>query len=247
MTVVYEKDPHTGQQPASTTKLMTTLVARDWIADEALGAPVTITSADTVNWSVYSNAGHVVGDVLTLRDLFYGAMLPSGGDSCKCLARVVGGLIPGGGDPTVKFIAAMNAKSADLGMTASVFYDVFGADERQRMSPSDAAKLTMAYATDSTIAAIAGTLQHAIVVAGVNARNYSVTHTIDPDGAVKLPEFVFGKTGTTPEAGPCLALFWQSPSGVKRASVVMGAASDLARYQDMRRLIDYELARMGEL
>ena len=253
MSVRYQKDQTTTQRPGSTVKLMNALVVRDWISDGDLDATVTVISDDTVDWATNSNAGLIAGDVLSYRDLLYGAMLPSGNDAAKCLARTVGAIIlsaeGGGGTATAKFISKMNAKASAIGLPTAVFADPFGADIGNTMSALDLSGLMRAYAQKPLLVTIAGTYQRVGTITGPNARTPTWTHTINPDGTVKLPEFVCGKTGTatygdpSQNSGACISILWRLPNGGLRVSSILNAASDLDRYKDLRRLMNYEIAR----
>lgn len=186
MTTVFEKNAASIQRPASTIKLMNALVFQDWVTGGMLDATVSVTSADTVNWTTDSNAGLISGDVITYRDLLYGCLLPSGNDAAKCIARNVGALIISGGgpgtssDPTSRFVQAMNAKAAVLGMINSSFADPWGFSLGNLMSASDLARLMVAVSGDALLVAIAGTMSRGLVVTGANARTQPVTHTVQP-------------------------------------------------------------------
>lgn len=242
MTVRYTKDAATAQQPASTSKLITAIILRARISN--LDTAVTVTYADIVGGST---ANLIPGDVLTYRDLLFGMMLPSGNDAASCIGRTVGAVIlaseGGSGDPLARFVTEMNSVASSYGMSTAVFYDPYGGNVLQRMSPTDLAILMQQYIQDDYLVTVSGTYQHTMTITGANARAYTVTHTINPNGTIKFPEFICGKTGTTDEAGSCLVMLWRAPSGAKRIAVVMQSATDLDRYKDMRRLIDYELAR----
>lgn len=250
MTATFSKDAETPQQPASTTKVVTALVMNDYVSGAGLDATVTVTAADVVDWALESNAQLQDGDVISYRDLLFGMMLPSGNDAANCIARTVGALIAGGGDPTTKFLAAMASKATALGMTTAVFVSPSGIGNAQRMSAKDLSSAMVALSAVPYLVEVAGTLTRTLTITGANARTYAVTHTIDPDGAVKFPEFVSGKTGTytapgdpANSSGACVVMLWQKAPGVRRISVVMGSATPLDRYKDMRRLIDYEKAK----
>lgn len=259
MTAVFQKDSNTTQRPGSTVKLITALVMNDWVSGSALDTVVTVVSADTVEWATNSNAGLLAGDQLTYRDLLFGMMLPSGNDAAKAIARLVGALIIAGGgpgsstDPSTRYVQAMNAKAAAIGMATAVLADPAGTSSSNLMSADDLAKAMVAYAGAPYLVTVGGTLTHSMTITGGNARTYNVTHTINPNGTVLLPEFICGKTGTvtfgdpTLNSGGCIAVLWQSPSGVKRVTSILGAQPDPGRYRDLRKLIDYELARLGEL
>ncbi|MDP9991955.1 D-alanyl-D-alanine carboxypeptidase [Variovorax boronicumulans] len=245
LNIKFQKDINTAQQPASLTKLLTSIVMRQWVNDAHLDDTVTVTSADLI---IGSSASLTNGDVTTYRHLAYGMLLPSGNDAAHCVARNVGALIiaggGGGSDPYARFVAEMNTQAAALGLATALFYDAYGLDSAQRMSPSDVSTLMLAFITDSFLLTVAGTYTHTMVITGANARSYSVTNTIDPAGAVPFPEYIAGKTGTTVDAGPCVVMLWElSSGGPRRISVVMNGASDLDRYLDLRKLINYERAR----
>jgi len=258
----FDKNASTAWHPGSMVKLMTAIITREWISDGELDDTVTIVASDTVNPLTNSNMGLKDGDVISYRDLLYGLMLPSGNDAGLALARLIGGMIlvdEGGVDTDAsanrtRFVSEMNTRAGDLDLTTAVFTDSYGIAAGNRMSPEDAAKLMFAYASDALLKTISGTTSRLITITGANSRTYTVNHTIDPSGPVPFPEFVCGKTGTvtTPgdpaeTSGGCCAMLWESPLGVQRVSVVMGADPASERFTDLRRLIDYELARLGEL
>jgi D-alanyl-D-alanine carboxypeptidase (penicillin-binding protein 5/6) len=260
MTTVYSKNITATQRPASTIKLMNALVFNDWIGSSDLSTTVDVTSADTVDWGTNSNAGLINGDILSYADLLYGSLLPSGNDAAKCIARNVGAIIiaasgPGSSsDAVTRFVEAMNIKAAELDLSTAVFADPFGMDPANTMSASDLAGLMLEFAQYPYLVTVGGTYTRGLIITGPNARTQNVTHTIDPDGTVAFPEFLSGKTGTVTysgdpslNSGGCCAMLWQSPLGVKRVSVVMGAEPPEQRFVDLRRMIDFELARLGEM
>jgi len=259
MTIAFQKSPSTTQRPASTVKLVNALVMNDWVSGAALDTVVTVISADTVDPATNSNAGLRANDQLTYRDLLFGLILPSGNDAGKAIARLVGALIIAGGgpgsstDPTTRYVQAMNAKAAAIGMSTAVLTDPYGLDPGNLMSAADLAKAMVAYAAVPYLVAVGGTITHGMTITGTNARTYNVTHTINPAGPVPIPEFICGKTGwatySNPElnSGACIAVLWQSPSGARRITSILGAPASPGIYQDLRKLIDYELARLGEL
>lgn len=257
MSNLYEKSAASVQRPGSTVKLVSALVMNDWINGAALDTVVTIISDDTVDWVTNSNAGLQAGDQLTYRDLLFGMMLSSGNDAAKAIARLAGALIIAGGgpgsstNPATRYIQAMNAKAAAVGMSTAVLADPSGVDPGNLMSADDLAKAMIAYAGIPYLVAVGGTMTHGMTITGANARAYNVTHTINPAGTVPIPEFICGKTGTVTYSDPslnsggCIAVLWQAPSGKRYVTALLGAADDPARYIDLRRLIDYEIARIG--
>lgn len=243
MTTVFAKNAGTVQQPASTVKMMTAIVMRQWVPDVDLDDVVSVTAADIVGGST---ANLMNGDNLTYRVLAYGALVPSGNDAAHCIARNVGALIIagiGGGssDPYTRFVEEMNTQAAVFGLSTAVFADAMGTDVGDMMSAEDVSSLMDEMATDSFLVTVAGTLNYTMVITGANARSYGVTNFFVPGTA--FPEHVASKYGITVAAGYCIALLWDTPSDGRRITVVMGEATEAAMYSTLRRLMNYELAR----
>ena len=246
----YAQDADVLRRPASTTKFLSTLTARDWVTDGLLDATVTVSSADIVGGSTMSLQS---GDVVTYRDLLYGMMLPSGNDAAACLGRNVGNLIAaaqGGTGGLSRFIAAMNAKLAALGGSAgATFVDASGLSVDNVCTPADMAKVIWAFGADPVLRSIGATMSYTAQVTGTNARSLPLAH-IAADYVAALPEMQTIKTGTLRPSGAnalksasaCLGMLWRDDAGENRVTVVFGAVSDPARYEDMRTLLDFEIA-----
>lgn len=248
MTVRYSKDPTTLQHPASLLKMMTALVVRDWVNDAAMDDIVLVDVSDE---HPPTTAQLRAGDLISLRDLIYGMMLPSGNDAALALSRVVGTQILQAegvqGDPRTRFLQAMADKAVELDLHGAVFETPHGggADRQSRMSAEQSIKLLTECYKDLTLREIMAAQSREITITGVNARTYTVHHTIDVDGPVLLPEFVMGKTGSHAPAGAgyCVAIVWSNPAGGLRATVVMNSSSTEDRFLDLRKLMDLEIAQ----
>ena len=111
---LYEKNGRQRMLIASTTKLMTALVA---LEQGTLTDVVTVTASHMAEGSsMYLRAG----EKLTLEELLYGLLLCSGNDAALALTECAGGLEP--------FVALMNEKAAALGMTHTSFANPNGLD-----------------------------------------------------------------------------------------------------------------------
>ena len=246
----YASDADVLRRPASTTKYLSTLTARDYVTDALLDTTVTVISADVVGGSTM---GLQSGDVVTYRDLLYGMMLPSGNDAAACLGRNVGNLIAaaqGGTGGLSRFIAAMNAKLAALGGSAgATFVDASGLSTSNVCTPADMAAIIWAHGTDPVLRHIGATMSYTAQVTGANARALPLVHTA-ADYMSALPEMQTIKTGTLRPSGAdalkspsaCLGMLWRNSAGEDRVTVVFGAVSDPARYEDIRTLLDFEIA-----
>jgi D-alanyl-D-alanine carboxypeptidase (penicillin-binding protein 5/6) len=118
---LYAKDPDVQRAPASVTKLATALVAVDRASlDERI--VVDVNSALLVASSDSTVMGLEPGQRVTMRDLLYGLLLPSGNDAAVAIAENVGGTISG-------FVDLMNLKARELSMTRTHFANPHGLDE----------------------------------------------------------------------------------------------------------------------
>lgn len=103
--VLYERDPHRPLSPASLTKIATAAVA---LRDGDLDA-VTTSDVDGASMRGSTIMGVAIGDRLSLRNLLYGLMLPSGNDAALVIARQIAGT-------DTAFIDRMNRLATELGM-----------------------------------------------------------------------------------------------------------------------------------
>lgn len=141
--VLYAKDENTPRAIASTTKLMTALVAAEYLGGD-LSRQVEIQREWTgiEGTSLYL----VPGETLSLKTLFYGLLLPSGNDAAVALACVCAGDVD-------TFVGWMNQRAQDLGMTHTHFSDPNGlGDENHHASALDMAKLGRACLQNPTVA-----------------------------------------------------------------------------------------------
>jgi len=261
MTVLFAKNSTTTQRPGSTVKIITALVMWDWINGSALGTRVTVAAEDTVYWPTNSNMGLLAGDQLSYRDLLYGLMIASGNDAARTIARTVGALIVAAGgpgtspEPATRFIQAMNLKAAAAGAATAVLTDAAGLDMGNLMSADDLCQVMIAYCAVPFLVEVDGTMNHLVTIYGANARTYNIKNHTDPESfGVDIPELICGKTGWVTyndpalNSGGCMAALWEAPSGARRITSLLGSTNNSpVTYQDLRKLIDYELARLGEL
>ena len=135
---------------ASTTKIMTALVA---LETGNLSDKVTVKQNHLKEGSsMYLRAG----EVLTLEELLYGLLLPSGNDAAECIADHCGGGVE-------RFVARMNEKAAALGMTHTSFANPSGLDTQGHYSCAlDMARLAAYAMREPTFARIAATRTAAV-------------------------------------------------------------------------------------
>ena len=140
--VLYDKDAHTRRGIASTTKLMTALVAAEAVID--LSDQVEILREDTLTEG--SSMYLKVGERVTVEALFYGLLLQSGNDAALALARYCAGDVE-------TFVSWMNQKARDLGMMDSHFANPNGLDDDGHYSTAADMALLAAACMDNELLA----------------------------------------------------------------------------------------------
>jgi D-alanyl-D-alanine carboxypeptidase (penicillin-binding protein 5/6) len=201
--VLYALAPDERRAPASTTKMATALVVRRHVEDLE-GTTVTVEEGDTVE-PPFSTMGLQAGDVLTVQDLLYGLLLPSGNDAAKALARLVGAQLPGGeADPIATFVQAMNDLCAELGAKNTTFVNPAGEDQEGHLSTArDLAILAGALLDDPALAEIVRTPSIEVTYGGEAERRLTLENTNQLLGETGI---IGVKTGSTDAAGGCLVV-----------------------------------------
>ncbi len=148
--VLYERQAYNPLPPASITKILTAIMVieganlDEWVTSDVDGREMTESSLMGVR----------PGDCFTVRDLLYGLMLPSGNDAALVLARHMAGTDDA-------FVAQMNTRAQQLGLTGSLFTDPHGLGSlSHRMSAYDIAMLSRYAMTLPTFVEVVGTSLH---------------------------------------------------------------------------------------
>lgn len=188
--ILYSKNPHYKRDPLSTTKLLTCMIALEHLK---LNQTVTVTQA-AVNVGAKIDGSNVdlkAGEKVKVKDLIYGAMLPSGNDAAMALAIAVFG-------SKTKFAALMNRKARQLGCTDSNFTNPHGwKDAKHYSSAYDMALITKAAMKNPTIRTACSTEMYKMAKTNkhkarwISTSNYFVAKKKYPKCGVYA-----GKTGT---------------------------------------------------
>lgn len=220
--------------PASTTKILTALLA---VKYGKLDQDVTVGSDILGLESGSSVANLQPGDVISLRQLLYGLMLPSGNDAAIAIADAVSG-------STDKFVELMNKEANALGATHSHFVTVNGLHDDNHYTTAYDMYLIFSEAVkyDDFVQLISSTAFNAFYR---NAAGAPVQQTWNNScqylkGSKKAPDgitVVGGKTGTTGQAKHCLVLLSTASNGDQLVSVVYKAESTYYLYQDMNEIL----------
>lgn len=182
---LYKRNEEDLLSPASTTKILTALVALD---SYNLDDIVTVKNV-TVDGQVM---GLVAGERITVENLLYGALIHSGNDAAWALADYY----PGG---VSAFVAAMNRKAKALHLTHSTFTNPVGFDDpNHKTTPVDMARLAAVALQNKVIAKMVAIPQ--ITISDVTHTYFhSLTNVNELLG--KIPGVGGIKTGWTEDAG----------------------------------------------
>jgi serine-type D-Ala-D-Ala carboxypeptidase (penicillin-binding protein 5/6) len=213
--VLFALNPDQPLPPASTAKIITALVV---LERANLDDIVTVSPAAAATEG--SRMGLQAGERLTVRDLLYGLLLPSGNDAAVALAEHVAG-------STADFVALMNQTSAGLGLGQSHFVNPHGLDaDDQTSSAADLAKAAMAALKYPVFAGIVATPTAQIA-------GHALTNTNELLGSLPGADGI--KTGTTDAAGECLVAS-VSRRGHRLLAVLLNSRD---RYGDARGLYKF--------
>jgi D-alanyl-D-alanine carboxypeptidase (penicillin-binding protein 5/6) len=225
---------------ASTTKVMTACVVLRLAVDDPKVLDDIVTFSERADATTGSSARLRAGERLSVRELLYGLMLPSGNDAAVALAEHFGPRFPAdeqsNGDPVRRFVAEMNRRAGALNLKETTFVDPNGLG-RNQSSARDLAALTWHALRDERFRAYVGTRQHECEVAGPDGAKRAVTwrntnRLLGEDGYDGV------KTGTTRAAGACLiASGRRGPD--HRIVAVLGSGTSDGRYTDARALFDW--------
>lgn len=205
-TILAQRASSTIINPASMTKILTLLVAAENISEENLEDTFTIT-IEITDYSYRndcSNVGFDVGETVTVRDLLYGTILPSGGDAALGLATYVAG-------SQEAFVTMMNDKLEDLGLSRTAhFTNCIGLyDKEHYCTVYDMAMILEAAIENELCREVmsahtyttSNTQEHP---EGITISNWFLRRIEDKDTG---GEVVCGKTGYVVQSGNCAASY----------------------------------------
>ncbi|MFD5750951.1 D-alanyl-D-alanine carboxypeptidase family protein [Streptomyces sp. NPDC127033] len=234
---VYSKAADTRRQMASTTKIMTAAVVLSTKGVD-LNRKVTVKQAyrDYVTKEGASTADLRTGDKLTVRQLLYGTMLPSGCDAAYALADTYGTGSTNAAR-TKSFIAKMNAKAKELKLTNTKFdsFDGISGGGNNYTTPRDLAKIAQYAMKNADFRAVVKATSYKATAPAANGgkRTYTWYNTNkllgSYNGAIGI------KTGTGTAAGPCL-VFAATRGGKTLVGVVLNGSD---RYKDAAKMLDH--------
>lgn len=218
--ILYQKDIHKRMLPASTTKIMTALIAVNYYKPSDV---LTVPSEAMVGGSTM---GLYPGEKISFRSLLYGMLLNSGNDAAFTLAIDY----PGGKDG---FMAQMNLKAQTMGLTDTHFENPAGFDGlTQYSSAYDLARISIAAASNPELSKVVSTKETEVESTDGSGKEHvlkNLNQLLDIEGVIGF------KTGTTPEAGQNFVGLVER-NNHKVLTVVLDSVD---RYADTKQLMDW--------
>ena len=228
--ILYNKAAYDAYYPASTTKLMTSLLA---IEQCPLSDLVTCSkeSVESIGWDS-SRIGLVAGESLDMENALYAILLASANEVSYAVAEHIGGTVD-------SFVSLMNQRAKDLGCVNTHFVNPHGLDHEEHYScPYDLALIAKKAMEYTTFRRISGSYNHKIPETNKNdARWISNTHPFIKKNVVYEGVFA-GKTGSTSKAGNCLVTCAEK-DGMTLICVIMKAPNSATVQAETTKLLDY--------
>lgn len=208
--IIAGKDMYTHMIPASMIKVLTVLTAYDYVDDMDATTEITIDVTDYSFVNDCSNVGYGIGDRATIKDLFYGTILPSGADAAIALAKYCAG------GKWEDFVPLMNQKIEELGLKDTHVTNCVGIHEEDH------------YSTAYDMAVILRTaMDNPFLKEVLSAHTYNTSPTKDHPEGILISNWylrriedkdchglvVGGKTGYVDASGSCCASFAEDKNG----------------------------------
>ena len=239
--ILYEKNIHEQHFPASTTKMITAILA---LENLNLQDPVIIDSETP--FTEGSRIYLLEGEQVTVEEVLYGLFLESANDAADALAKSISGSIE-------EFAKLMNKKAKELGALNTNFINPHGLHDEAHVSTAyDLAMIAKYAMKNQTFRDYVSTYQYTMEATNLqetryfyntNRLLYDTVHTVSVNGKYRTCKYegVTGiKTGYTSQAGGCLV------AGAKRGDTELIAvtlkSTDMDRFGDCIALLDYGFA-----
>ncbi|MBQ6848741.1 MAG: D-alanyl-D-alanine carboxypeptidase [Clostridia bacterium] len=208
--IVAQKNPDAQVYPASVTKVMTLLVAVENATDMNETFKMSYTFLDPLYLDEATMAGFSSGEEVTVRDMLYGCILPSGADATVGLSHLLAG-------SEEAFATMMNAKAAELELKNTHFVNSSGLHNRDHYTtPLDMAAVMAAAMENPTCREVLSTYQYTTASTPQHPEGLLLTSTMfsrmygdEPEGAT----IIAGKTGYTPQAMHTMVSYAEGDNG----------------------------------
>lgn len=237
-TILFSKNPDARMYPASTTKVMTLMLAleSDVSLDTMITIPKEVKTVPDGSSVIPVNAG----EEMTFRDLLYGLMLRSGNDGAIAIAVIVSGSVD-------HFVALMNERAKELGCENTHFVNPHGFhDDNHYTTARDLAAITREAMKNETFRTIVSTYEYTMAATSNRSKLViqSKVELLDPNSKYYYEGCTGIKTGYHSKAGQCF-IGAAEKGGRVLITVALHATVDYAdrKWYDTARMFEYGYTR----
>ena len=228
-TVLYEKEADRQVPIASITKVMTLLLAFEAMEN----GKVSLQDIVPVSEHAYNMGGSQIwlepGEQLTLDEMIRAICVASANDAAVAVAEFIGGSEPA-------FVAMMNQKAAELGMTGTTFCNACGLDQEGHLSTAR----DVAIMSREILTRYPGITKYTTI--WQDSLRGGATQLVNTNKLLRRYRGITGlKTGTTGGAGVCISAS-ACREGLSLLAVVLGSSSGAERFTAATQLLDYGFA-----
>lgn len=236
--VLFDKNGSKRMNPASTTKIMTAILALEK-CNLNEKAKVSKNAIDLVP-SGYTTAKLVAGEEMTIEDLLYGLMLNSANEAANVIAEHISGSID-------EFAKLMTTKAKELGCTNTNFVNANGMhNEKHYTTAEDLAKIAIYAMKNEEFRKIVSTYEYKLPTTEFYTKDDRImknTNSLINPKSQYFYEFAIGvKTGFTTQAGNCLVSYAEK-GDISLVCVTLKAGSTTGsssyRFADSKGLLEY--------
>lgn len=226
--VLYEKNSQEVRPCASITKVMTLLLVFEAIEDGKISLDDTVTASAHASSMGGSDIWLVEGESMTVDQMIKATVVASANDAAVALAELICGTED-------EFVAKMNERAKELGMTKTVFKNCNGLDEDGHVTcAADVAIMSCELMKHKKI------FDYTSI--WLDYLRDGKTQIVNTNKLLKSYNGITGlKTGTTNNAGSCISAS-ATRSGLSLNAVVLGCKSGTERFKDAATLLDYGFA-----
>ena len=240
--VMFSKNPRSRMYPASTTKILTVLLALESGID--LNTPIIVPQQAAQIPSDSTLVPVFPGDQLPFIDLLYGCMLASGNDAANAVAVLVAGSIDA-------FVDRMNQRAVELGCSDTHFVNPHGYHDPDHYTTAmDLARITQTALENDTFRQIASSQRHTFTIRregeDITPSRSNTNLLLDPESRYYYPGSIGVKTGTHTAAGNCFVAASEH-DGVRLIAVALKCPEDTQRWIDATRLLNFGYSRFEAL
>ncbi len=226
--VLYEQNPDEKLPPASITKVMSLLLVMEAIDRGDIDLETVVTASEHACSMGGSQIWLEPGETMTVNDLLKAAVIASANDACVALGEMIAGSEEG-------FVALMNERAKQLGMTNTHFVNCTGLDADGH--------LTSAYDVALMSSAL---IKHDLIkdysTIWMDSLRDGKSELVNTNKLVRFYEGTTGlKTGTTSIAKYCLSATAER-NGLELVAVVLAGDTSNDRFNGAKKLLDYGFA-----